>query len=217
MLPNLFMYVFIMSALCTFLDLGNRPDRYCKQKFSFIFHDKSSNVFWIREQLIGDGCQYSNIIQVKIDDGGISTQIEHTNDFDTWYQQKTEQINTEQLDYVVDLEESNKGWEYALLQLKVKKPSYNAKLMNYYLEELNTVCGAGWNNAMGINGRDLPKISSDKLLKLIYFYPEGLYFNYELSQVICFPDTQYLLMFTHQETLCHGGESMHGFLLFKID
>ncbi|OQA00291.1 MAG: hypothetical protein BWY71_00770 [Planctomycetes bacterium ADurb.Bin412] len=53
--------------------------------------------------------------------------------------------------------------------------------------------------------------------RLVYFYPAGLYVNYEIDRVYYFPKSRYLLIFTRQPQKAVGLDTMHGFLLFRLE
>jgi len=71
-----------------------------------------------------------------------------------------------------------------------------------------------WNEEYGLEEVLSPEFEGIKS-ELVYFYPEGLYINYEISKAYYFPNSGYLLVFTHQSMLASGNDTMHGFLLFK--
>ena len=66
----------------------------------------------------------------------------------------------------------------------------------------------------GKDGISLPKIEGLKT-ELLFSYETGLYINYEISEVHYFPNS-YILVFTHQPIKSVGGDTMHGFFIFKI-
>lgn len=207
----------ILFSIGVILFLGSSQSEsiaqsYCQQQYKLLFRDNETETIWIGLNLYGDQCEYSKAIQIKTKGASVEVMEKDMESFDYW--DELTPINEEQ---PIKLNSTNRAWEYAIIQLKIKSPSYNAKLMNYYLEDLNSICGKGWNNAMGVNGMNLPKMSAQQTPRLIYFDPTGLYFNYDIIDAYYFPDSKHLIIFTFQKEKCGGGGSMHGFLVFKLN
>jgi hypothetical protein len=72
-----------------------------------------------------------------------------------------------------------------------------------------------WNSKHGIQGINTPSVEGLNV-RMVYYYPEGLYIDYTISKVYYFPRSGYVLVFTNQPRLASGLDTMHGFLLLKI-
>ena len=73
-----------------------------------------------------------------------------------------------------------------------------------------------WNDAMGTGGFDPPRVNGTDW-DLVYYYPSGLYIDYEIREAYYFPGTGYLLLFTHQDMLATGMDTMHGFMILRLN
>jgi hypothetical protein len=62
---------------------------------------------------------------------------------------------------------------------------------------------------------DLLGIKGTKAV-LDYYYPKGFYINYTIDKVYYFPREKVLLVFTQNEKLAAGMDTMHGFMILRI-
>jgi hypothetical protein len=72
-----------------------------------------------------------------------------------------------------------------------------------------------WNDARGLDGFDPPRVEGDDWV-LAYYYPAGLYINYDITEIYYFERARYLLLFTHQDMLEAGMDTMHGFIILRL-
>jgi hypothetical protein len=77
-------------------------------------------------------------------------------------------------------------------------------------------CENQWNEEYGSEEVLSPEFAGIKG-ELVYFYPEGLYIEYEIAKAYYFARSGYILVFTQQPALASGDDTMHGFLLFRED
>jgi hypothetical protein len=69
---------------------------------------------------------------------------------------------------------------------------------------------------MKLDGIILPRFNNIKA-DLIYFYPKGLYVNYHISKLYHFEKSKYILLITDQPNKADGLDTMHGFMIFRIE
>lgn len=72
-----------------------------------------------------------------------------------------------------------------------------------------------WNDTRGLDGFDPPRVEGGDC-ELAYYYPAGLYINYDITDVYHFERAGYLLLFTHQDMLETGMDTMHGFIILRL-
>jgi len=184
---------------------------FCSQDFSLLALTSSEDksVFWVEEKVGGD-CYYSQIIQIilsKTTEMVLKTPLKdyENNDF---FHKMAKRIEAEPYS---KFNKEDSIW--FLKSLKVKQSLPNKTLLGKFLAM--APYAKEWNKKMGLNGIQQPTFYGLKE-KLMYYYPEGLYINYEISDVYLFEDKRYLLVFTHQENSGVGNDTVHGFLIFKI-
>lgn len=185
----------------------------CHQTFRFFFLSQGSPTFWIGEDVSGE-CNYSRLLHISINNSLASEAISELAEYNSWG--NIPGLNS--LFRIYDehpLELKNKIWENK--ELKIEPPQYDSILSEEFNEHIrqggsNAVT---WNKLKGSQGMKLPTIEGIKT-KLIFSYKIGLYINYEISEVHYFPN-RYLLVFTHQPQKAVGLDTMHGFLIFKIE
>lgn len=74
--------------------------------------------------------------------------------------------------------------------------------------------GATWIEEKGDAGIVSPLINGEPA-QVVYAYPGGLYVNYELARVVGILGRDEVIVFTHQDKLAVGLNSMHGFLVVR--
>jgi hypothetical protein len=72
-----------------------------------------------------------------------------------------------------------------------------------------------WNRDEGISGIVMPEIRGGDL-KLISFYPQGLYYNYRFERVCYFPRSGYVFIITHNDRYADEFDSENGYLLLRL-
>lgn len=184
---------------------------FCSQDFSLLALTSSGDksVFWVEEKVGGD-CYYSQIIQIILSNTKeivLKTPLKdyENNDF---FHKMAKRIETETYS---KFNKENSIWY--LKSLKVKQSPPNKTLLGKFLAM--APYAKEWNKKMGLNGIQQPTFYGLKE-KLMYYYPEGLYINYAISDIYLFEDKRYLLVFTNQENSGVGNDTVHGFLIFKI-
>lgn len=186
----------------------------CVQQYNFFLKAQFNDLFWIGESISGD-CRSSKLIQILLEEGKepqiISLMLKDYNRWQ-WIESAEDYLRRETS---VELEKRGNTFVEKGSNLKVKPAPYNNSLLQFYQEKYNGVCAEEWNEIVKSQGIKEPEISGWKS-ELKYAHPKGLYFNYEISNVIFFPDTQYLLVFTQHSMRCVGDNTQHGFMLLKL-
>lgn len=186
----------------------------CEQKFTFFFKVQYDHTFWIGEDLYGE-CGQSNLIQVFLKEGKPlikKIELAHFENWE-WIEPVKKAIRVEK-PYVF-VPNGSKIIEDASTGLKIKPPKPNNRLYNLFAENFAENCARQWNNSMKEDGIDTPQ-TWDIDLDLVYYYPDGLYFNYDIEKVFMFPESSLLLVMTKNKEKCAGGDTMDGFLIFKF-
>ncbi|MCI0693764.1 hypothetical protein L0337_17375 [candidate division KSB1 bacterium] len=205
--------VFLFSLLllcCAF-----SPTSKCTQTFELLA--KTARVLWIALDVNGGECRYSRLIQLIVTDSTV-VEIPPTPlaKFRDWEAIKNA-VKHFQAETPIELKASDGRWSASSLSWTFKTPESNSQLLERYKEfhgKFGGRDGRRWNHTMGKAGIDLP-FFSDANMKLIYAFPAGLYVNYQISRVFFFKSSGDLLIFTQQEILADGLNTMHGFLLLK--
>jgi len=176
----------------------------------FIFFGLVDDVFWIGENISGE-CTISYLHQVHINDSStemISSSLKEYNDW-TWLKNGIGRLNLEKF---IRAKKLTAGWQ--IEDFTIKNPVASQRLLDSFFMDTywNIV---EWNEKKGIKGIVLPQIMNKKT-QLLYLYPRGLYINYEIKNVYYFPDSKYLLIFTHQPITAPGADSCHGFMIMRV-
>ena len=185
----------------------------CHQTFHFFFLSQGSPTFWIGEDLSGE-CNFSRLIHISVNDSAAYQSESRLKSYQDWgdvpdlkdlFETYKEQ----------PLELKDKIWQNE--EIKVHRPAYDP----FLAEEFNEHIANGGSNAVtwlklkGSAGIKLPTIEGINT-EYVFSYQSGLYINYEIAEVHYFPG-RYILIFTHQPQKAVGSDTMHGFLIFKIN
>ncbi len=185
----------------------------CHQTFHFFFLSQGSPTFWIGEDLSGE-CHFSRLIQISVSDSAANEAKSRLKSFQDWG-------NIPEIKYLFaayeekSLELKDEIWQNK--EIKIQPPTYDSLLA----EEFNEHIVNGGSNAVtwlklkGSAGIKLPTIEGINA-KFVFSYKSGLYINYDISEVHYYPN-RYMLIFTHQRQTAVGSDTMHGFLIFRIE
>jgi hypothetical protein len=209
----LFMLIFPL-LIFTGAWTGHSITTNCEQKLTFFFKLHYDNTFWIGEDLYGE-CGQSNLIQVFLNREKAIVKKTELAQFEKWdwVEQAKKAIRVE-TPYVLS-PNSNQVIDNESYGIKLRAPKYNGRLLNKFSNEFAENCAYQWNQAMQEEGINTPD-SWDMELDLVYFHPNGLYFNYQMEKVFIFPESNFLLVMTKNEIRCASGDTMNGFLIFKF-
>lgn len=185
----------------------------CHQTFHFFFFSQGSPTFWIGEDLSGE-CDYSRLLQISINESTISVSESELKEYNNWG-------NILELHSLFNIYKEEplvlKGNVWENKDLQISPPVFDSLLYKEFNEHIiqggsNAI---SWFKLKGNQGIKLPNIEAIKT-ELLFTYKTGLYINYEISNVYYFPN-RYIVIFTHQPQKAVGLDTMHGFLIFKIE
>lgn len=203
-----------LVVLYTFTASNTFATSNCKQSFTFLRMSPETNpTFWITEKLTGE-CGSNYLLRVAISDPNTSltsTEIELDVDCPRVKEVMRYSIATEE---PVEFEEKEGVWKSEKNDWYIKAPDSNPKLMVDFAKHIvdGGDNGITWNNEQKSRGILIPGIHNANA-RTLYFYPKGLYINYVISKVYYFPASRYILIFTNQDHLAVGLDTMHGFFL----
>ena len=186
---------------------------YCHQTFHFFFLTGGYPTFWIGEDNTGE-CEGSRLLQVGVDDSPISVSRSELNVMYNWGKIREMKSLFRTLDEKL-IVQNGKVWKND--DLEIEQPPYDS-LLNKEFDEHMYERGSNaftWFNLKGKEGIKLPKIEGVKT-ELLFSYDVGLYINYDISDVHYFPNS-FVIIFTRQPKLATGMDTMHGFLIYRIE
>lgn len=213
-IKNVKMYSMIIFYLFTF-DYAFATTN-CKQAFTFLGMTQGTNpTFWITEELSAE-CDVTYLVQVAIHNSNatlISTEME----LDGNCSRLKELMKCFVTETPVELINKNDIWKPGDESWFIKAPTFN---QNHIIEFKKHISeggnnGRSWNDERKLKGVLVPEINSVDA-RMIYFYPSGLYINYDISKAYYFPKSGYILIFTSQKKLAVGLDTMHGFILLRM-
>ncbi len=216
----------LLTFLSIFLSLGitspSKIPKYspktnaCIQEYRFFFKNKHTDLFWIGENRYGE-CGDSHLIQVAIDQNNETTHLGMTElkEFNDWDWVKQAKISIKNEDYIEQRAENGKV-AFPNMELSIFPPPINDYLQTRKENSYPNDCAKIWNRKEKNQGIDLP-IMHGLQAKLLYYYSDGLYFNYAIDKVYIFPTSHYLVVFTKNQNLCDGENTMHGFMIFRFE
>ncbi|KPJ59667.1 MAG: hypothetical protein AMJ46_09945 [Latescibacteria bacterium DG_63] len=205
----------------------------CQQSFTFLGKSPGTGesaignpVFWVLEDISGE-CEATHLIQIAISERGpicVSSNVKKYKDW-AWLKEGIGHLQTEA---PIELEDHDGTWRCAGVSWTVRTQHSREsrdELNDEFAQHVNSVYERNEvyerNRLFGLAGVGQPMFGGIthkppySFPKLLYAYPGGLYFNYEISKAYYFPGSGYLLVFTHQPMLATGNDTMHGFLLFR--
>jgi hypothetical protein len=192
----------------------------CVQSFNFLFatadyvmRTHHGPIFWIVED-VGGECWYSLLIQIVVKDTIATAFYTRFRDYGswTWLEKNSKYILYEP---AKELENKNDVWSAPDMSWFIKIPSIDSAQLKWLQEKCPEFDGRWWNCKYGIDGISLPSFEGIDV-KLVYYYPDGVYFDYKISKAYYFVRSGYILLFTKQPRLADGFDTRHGFLLLKI-
>jgi hypothetical protein len=210
--------VFVISVfLNTFKVLSAATN--CEQVFTFFAYTTGfgtsweQGTFWIGED-VGGECLGSKLIQISISDGKVSSSYASLMGFEEWDWLK-EGVKHLQKELPKELIERNGVWSCSSASFHAMPPPSDSVMLRLFRQAFNNGMERSWNELRGIKGISLPVFKGVKA-ELLYYYEKGVYVAYGFSHIYYFPHSKYLLIFTHQPMMASGLDTMHGFLIFKI-
>jgi hypothetical protein len=193
----------------------------CTQEYKFFFKNQHNDIFWIGENRYGE-CGESHLIQILIDEKtqdeksqnsrAVITESKIFNDWE-WLEKAKQTIKSEEF---ITQKAENGVITFPAMELYISPPPNDIQLQASKNEDFPNDCAKIWNKNKGKSGICLPIMKGLKT-DLVYYYQDGLYFNYTIEKVYIFPLSRYLVLFTKNQNLCNGENTMHGFMIFRFE
>jgi hypothetical protein len=188
----------------------------CEQSFTFLLATSGQEpVFWIIVDVSGE-CWDSRLIQIVLEntkDTAIYSSLGYPGDWNwRWLRERIKGVVCQP---AIELKNQNGLWGIPGLPWYIKDPPPDSTLFRLFQEEYNVGRERSWNMIFGLKGISLPSLEGIDV-KLVYYYPRGVYIGYTLSKAYYFPQSGYILVFINQPRMASGLDTMHGFLLLKI-
>ena len=194
----------------------------CEQSFKFIaLVTEESPCFYIFEELSGE-CYQLRLHKIILGNEGIIAKFD-TYEFIGLEEEGTDSTQKEIIEpilrYSNEIPEKlllyGNVWKKEHINWSITEPKTNDELLEK-ARNMTPFIGSLWNEQYGLKGIMFPEFQNIET-KLEYFHPRGLYINYKITGVYYFPKKSFLLLFTEQEMKGEGLDTMHGFLIFKIN
>jgi hypothetical protein len=203
----------LMSGLALLLCAASAPrSTNCEQVYRLLFKARHEPTFWIREDLYGE-CGQSNLVQVTVEPTPTTTRLGLAKFAEWGWAEGLEGAFAAETPE--ELPSQGAEARHRHLALAVQAPPENAKLDHLFKQEFGEYCAPQFNKILGRAAIDLPRFEGARA-DLLYHSPGGLYFNYRLGDAYLFPDSRLLLVFTKSPLRCQGGDTAHGFLIFRL-
>ena len=197
------LFVFIYSLLLS---------TNCLQEFTFLGVTEPSTIWIIQD--VGGECYFSKLTQIVVEDSLVYSVVSNFKEF-----KKTKQFENSfsvlaQVPFIKLTHNNNRFVYQGGKEFIVAEPKVDSALISQFPNDPSKAAEP-WNRQMGIRGIQLPQISGVNTT-LLYAYHRGLYIKYKVDKVFFIPSKQLLIVFTNQSLLADGGDTMHGFLIFRI-
>ncbi len=185
------------------------------QTFDFLF--KSGDVLWIGED-IGGEYELSVLHQVVVRDDGVAAGQSELKTFRQWapIAALDTSVRTEA---VIRLESLSDGrWGHSDLTWTLRPPDEDKTLTELFIAHVQ----AGGSNAESFYAAEQAPAKQPPLFRgadaePLYFSDRGLFFNYTIDSAYVFVRSGLVLVFTHQPTKAVGLDTMHGFIVMRLN
>ncbi len=207
--PTLTSFLLAITLFQFWLSLPCLAATNCVQKFGIlgiVQNREGNHVVWIAEEIFGE-CMWTRIIKIELLDDSVKVVVD--NSYRSWKSIR-EDMGQPIEGAFTEFTKENSTWKFNNKLYHVTIAESDTGLYNEYKRKVNDP--QGWNGQYRTDVT-LPEFSSEKV-RLIYYYPRGLYLNYSVDQIY-FLQENFLLVFTKQPLLAPGGDTIHGFLLLK--
>ncbi len=192
--------------------VGSARGAFKAQRFEVL--GKTGDIIWIAEDMY-EPAKRSRLHQVIVSDANVMAAVAELSNFSDWYPAK-QLVDRLQEERFIELDKKRDYIGNKELLIEIRVPKKSAAMWEEFRGHIRAG-GSGaesWNAAKGAEGMKLPAIKG-RPMELIYYYPGGLYFNYEIDKAIWCADSGYLLIFTQQDIRVRGGDAMGGFFIFR--
>ena len=181
---------------------------FCDQEFQFIGVTKSNAnvpIISIIEN-VGGQCYYSKLIQIAVAETSVSVAESNFKEY-----KKTEQFVASftafsQLSFIALGKVSGGEHDILTLGFEIIEPAPDSIMLTKSFAD-----GIRLDPAL----IQLPTFGSAQA-KLLYCYDKGLYVNYHIDKAVLVPSHHILIVFTKNPMQGPGGDTMHGFMIFRL-
>lgn len=204
-------------SLCPAATFVRQSYRFIALTSNWFEPGKFQDVVWILEDLSGEA-NTSAILQIILREDQapvlVKTRLREYGDWQ-WFLEGAGKIGSERFKVLPEEQGIFTFDDHGLL---VSSPEHNEHLTEAFGDSIRLGYDGAydWNDATGIEGFEPPRVEGSEW-DLVYYYPGGLYFNYEIAEAYYFPRARYLLLFTHQDMLATGMDTMHGFIVLRLN
>lgn len=208
-----FQVLFLLVVVFLGLNPFCRAATLGKQEFGLI--GKAGNCIFISED-IGGEYQQSRFLTLIIGENGFSLgelELEKYKQWG-WLENWKENLRLEDFSRI---RKTESGFQIGENQ-HIKAPAGDDKLLGEFKEHIRKggSNGESWNKKMGEAGI-IPPVCEGLDVKDAYYYPSGLYINYEIVKAFRFERSGIVLLFTENPEKAVGLDTMHGFIVLKTD
>lgn len=212
---------YLLLFLLIILSINADATSYCSQEFNMIGLDTSKAVtLYISESISGE-CSLVKLHKIIINDSSaerkeihyeIEESFEHTcNVINNRISKKIKNKN----EIPVEFLKEDSLWKCQKSDVLIKESKFTLELQERVKKE-DSVVGYIWNRKYGSKGIISPIFINTNAV-LLNYHPTGFYVDYEIDKIYYFKNTGIILILTHQSRYASGMDTMHGYLLYKID
>jgi len=187
---------------------------FCEQKFKVYGKTagEHSILFW--ELFVGGECQNWTVNGLFLGNDKDYTMSIQDHNGSIWLPPFLETVPLEQ---GVKLADSS-GKYFLRDSVFTTPPPDDISFLRHYSALVNEGRGdaAQWYRECPVDCSDYPVFYGVNA-RLIYAYRDGIYKNYKFKEVLYYPDSGYIVFITDQPRVAMGHDTMHGFLVFKLE
>jgi hypothetical protein len=181
---------------------------FCDQEFQFVGITKSNiNVPTIAIiENVGGQCYYSKLIQIAVAETSVSVVESNFKEYKKTAQFVASFTAFNQLSFIALGKVSGGEHDILTLGFEIIEPAPDSIMF-----------AKSFTDGIRLHPTivKLPTFGSTQA-KLLYCYNEGLYVNYHIDKAVFVPSYHILIVFTKHPMLGPGGDTMHGFMIFRL-
>ena len=209
-----YMLICLILIIALFIPCNSHSASCCDQTFTLYGKTQGEYSVLLWDVFVGGACYswYTNIF-VFTPDTMRRFVSEYGDGGQGWASEYIAHNNLEKIDTLLC-----KDGKYAIKDsLTISPPEEDTSFVGKWrMISINDCCGASsWYKKCPVNCFDLP-IFNKGHAELIYYYKDGLYKNYSLKNVYYFPESDLVIILTHQPKTAVGLDRMDGLLVFKL-
>jgi hypothetical protein len=202
--------ILLLALACT------QAATFCEQELFFLVKPAGpTDCYWIGES-VGGECSFDQIVQVFVRSDGAEASVISLKRETDWRDVR-EFVSSIEAERFLTLQNDEGVFALDDPAIAVLAPASNPELLEAFsqLESSGGSC-EGWNNSQGGGGIVQPRFAGCTPT-LAYYYPKGLYIDYQIAAVHYFAASRSMLIITEQPRRAVGLDTMHGFMIFRLD